>query len=271
MAGQTVPFGPDLIFAARRPARLRLPHRDLRGFLGADPALDRGRARRARWCCATSRPRTSSSARRASANCCAPRNRRVRSRPMSIRPSGPGESTTDLAWDGQGMVHELGELIAETERFELAPKSSCADVDLERIRLERMRDRHVQRRRRARQGTPRTRFRRVGFEHKPDLRRHRPQARRCAASRSCPTRPAKLDADCYEAFNIQVEGLRKRIDAVGAKHLVIGVSGGLDSTHALIVAAKAMRPARPPARRHPRLHHARLRDRRGDQGPTPGR
>ncbi|MGC6547474.1 NAD(+) synthase, partial [Escherichia coli] len=46
--------------------------------------------------------------------------------------------------------------------------------------------------------------------------------------------------DCYEAFNIQVEGLRQRLASTRSKSLVIGISGGLDSTHALIVAAKAM-------------------------------
>ena len=54
-----------------------------------------------------------------------------------------------------------------------------------------------------------------------------------------PNRPEQLDQDCYEAFNIQVQGLARRFKATSGKHLVIGVSGGLDSTHALIVAAKA--------------------------------
>ncbi len=54
-----------------------------------------------------------------------------------------------------------------------------------------------------------------------------------------PNRRSHLDQDCYEAFNIQVEGLRRRFEATSGDHMVIGVSGGLDSTHALIVAAKA--------------------------------
>ena len=53
-----------------------------------------------------------------------------------------------------------------------------------------------------------------------------------------PDDPEKLDLDCYEAFNIQLQGLRKRIEATRSERLVIGVSGGLDSTHALIVAAR---------------------------------
>ena len=55
----------------------------------------------------------------------------------------------------------------------------------------------------------------------------------------CPTGREQLDQDCYEAFNIQVQGLARRFKATSGKHLVIGVSGGLDSTHALIVAARA--------------------------------
>jgi NAD+ synthase (glutamine-hydrolysing) len=55
-----------------------------------------------------------------------------------------------------------------------------------------------------------------------------------------PSDPAKLAENCYEAYNIQVQGLARRVEATGSKSLVIGVSGGLDSTHALIVAAKAM-------------------------------
>ena len=151
--------------------------------------------------------------------------------------SGPGESTTDLAWDGQGMVHELGELLAESERFDLASELVIADVDAGRIRLERARTGTFNDCAAA-SGHPETRFRRIAFDHQPDfgdvgLKR---------AVRRYPFVPdhaETLDADCYEAFNIQVEGLRQRLAATGTKRLVIGVSGGLDSTHALLVAAKA--------------------------------
>ena len=63
---------------------------------------------------------------------------------------------------------------------------------------------------------------------------------RSSASRSCPADPARLAQDCYEAYNIQVDGLAQRLRAIGTDKVVIGVSGGLDSTHALIVAARAM-------------------------------
>ena len=80
-------------------------------------------------------------------------------------------------------------------------------------------------------------FRRVLFEHRPsfeDIGLIRPIRR----FPYVPNRKTHLDQDCYEAFNIQVEGLRRRFEATSGTHMVIGVSGGLDSTHALIVAAK---------------------------------
>ena len=74
-----------------------------------------------------------------------------------------------------------------------------------------------------------------------------------------PADAERLEQDCYEAYNIQVAGLQQRLAAIGGPKVVIGVSGGLDSTHALIVAAQAMDRAGPPAQRHPRLHAAGLR------------
>ena len=87
-------------------------------------------------------------------------------------------------------------------------------------------------------GHPEQSFRRVTFEHKPalaDIGFERKQRR----FPYVPNRPERLDQDCYEAFNIQVQGLARRFKATGGAKFVIGVSGGLDSTHALIVAAKA--------------------------------
>ena len=151
--------------------------------------------------------------------------------------AGPGESTTDLAWDGQGAIYELGDLIAESERFPLGPQLCIADVDVERALSERMRTPTFADSGEAALRNGRT-FRRIKFEHQPgmvDVGLRRPMQR----FPFVPNRAEKLDQDCYEAYNIQVEGLRKRIEATGAQKLVIGVSGGLDSTHALIVAATA--------------------------------
>jgi NAD+ synthase (glutamine-hydrolysing) len=152
--------------------------------------------------------------------------------------AGPGESTTDLAWDGQATVHELGRVLAKTDRFPARAQMAIADVDAERLRLERMRTPTFKNAAVA-AGNPERAYRRVLFEHQPtfeDLGLLRPAE---TASPSCPDDPARLDKDCYEAFNIQVQGLAQRLRSTRTEHIVIGVSGGLDSTHALIVAARA--------------------------------
>ncbi|MCB2087942.1 MAG: NAD(+) synthase [Sphingomonadaceae bacterium] len=151
--------------------------------------------------------------------------------------AGHGESTTDLAWDGQGMIFEMGDLLADSERFSLTPELCIADVDTDRILAERMRNQtfndcaeH--------EGRPEDSFRTIRFTHAAkagDKGLIRPIRR----FPFVPNRQHKLDEDCYEAFNIQVDGLMRRMEATRAKSIVIGISGGLDSTHALIVAAKA--------------------------------
>ena len=151
--------------------------------------------------------------------------------------SGHGESTTDLAWDGQGMIYELGDLLVESARFDLAPELCVADVDCVRILNDRMRMGTFNDGAEA-EGRPEDWYRRVAFDHRPEpgnsgLER---QIRRFPF---VPNRRDKLDEDCYEAFNIQVSGLIRRMEATQPRSLVIGISGGLDSTHALIVAAKA--------------------------------
>jgi NAD+ synthase (glutamine-hydrolysing) len=138
------------------------------------------------------------------------------------------------------MVYELGELLAETERFPDGPRRSVADVDVLRIRQERMRQGTFDDNRRTwadRVGADA--FRTVELELDPpscDLGLRRQVDR----FPFVPYDPARLAQDCYEAYNIQVSGLEQRLRAIGNPKVVIGVSGGLDSTHALIVAAQAM-------------------------------
>jgi NAD+ synthase (glutamine-hydrolysing) len=151
--------------------------------------------------------------------------------------SGPGESTTDVAWDGQAMVHELGYLLVKSGRFDHEPELIVADIDVARIRQARMRFGTFNDAARA-HDHPETRFRRISFAHQPDFA-DVGLKRAIARFPFVPADPMRLDEDCYEAFNIQVEGLAKRMQATGTQKLVIGISGGLDSTHALIVAAKA--------------------------------
>ncbi|MFC7581051.1 NAD(+) synthase [Schaalia naturae] len=154
--------------------------------------------------------------------------------------AGQGESTTDLSWDGQTMVYEMGDLLAEGERFPDGARLTVADVDLDRLRQERLRqgsfDDNAQTFGAPGSWPP---VPRLGIRLDPprgDIGLERVVDR----FPFVPDDPERLSQDCYEAYNIQVSGLEKRLRAIGAPKAVIGVSGGLDSTHALIVAAKAM-------------------------------
>jgi NAD+ synthase (glutamine-hydrolysing) len=158
--------------------------------------------------------------------------------------AGEGESTTDLAWDGQTMVWENGVCLAQSERFPKGERRSTADVDLELLRSERLRMGTFDDNRIHHGITPES-FRRVEFALDPpagDIGLLREVER----FPFVPADPSRLQQDCYEAYNIQVAGLEQRLRALDYPKVVLGLSGGLDSTHALIVAARAMdREGRP--------------------------
>ncbi|WP_232679319.1 NAD(+) synthase [Nocardioides sp. R-C-SC26] len=156
--------------------------------------------------------------------------------------AGEGESTTDLSWDGQTMVYECGDLIAEGERFVDGATLTIADVDLGRVRQERQRLGTFDDNRRALDIEP-IAFERIDFALAPpsdDVGLRRPSRR----FPFVPDDPARLAQDCYEGYHIQVAGLVQRLRSIATPvwqpKVVIGISGGLDSTHALIVAARAM-------------------------------
>jgi NAD+ synthase (glutamine-hydrolysing) len=149
--------------------------------------------------------------------------------------AGPGESTTDMAWDGQASIYERGELLTETPRFPAGPCWTAADVDVAQIRAERMRMSSFGDAIAADDSS----FRVVAF--KLDAPKGKLELKRKIDRYPfVPNDPARLAQDCYEAYNIQVQGLAERLRATGLKKLVIGVSGGLDSTQALIVSVRAM-------------------------------
>ena len=148
--------------------------------------------------------------------------------------AGAGESTTDLSWDGQTSIDENGVRLAEGERFPDNPVATLADIDLDLLTQERRQAGSLNDNARTRGAA----FRTVPFRLDPpsdDLGLRR----RVERFPFVPADPARLAQDCYEAYNIQVAGLAQRLAATGTKRAVIGVSGGLDSTHALIVVAKA--------------------------------
>ncbi|PWD50785.1 NAD(+) synthase [Serinibacter arcticus] len=152
--------------------------------------------------------------------------------------AGLGESTNDVSWDGQTMIYENGSLLAETERFPHAAQASVADVDVASLASERLRQGSFDDNRRTHAARVAA-FRTIDFTL--DAPRGDVGLRRVVDRFPfVPDDVALLAQDCYEAFNIQVSGLEQRMRAIGLPKLVIGVSGGLDSTHALLVCAQAV-------------------------------
>ncbi|WP_373929069.1 NAD(+) synthase [Sphingomonas aerolata] len=239
LGGEPVPFGTDLIFAARDLPGFVVHTEICEDYWAPTPPSTAGALAGALICCNLSasnivigkaREREMLAAAQSARAVCA----------YVYSAAGPGESTTEVAWDGQGLIHELGEQLAQSRRFATEPDLVVADVDCERIAQERLRTGTFNDAA-AFAGHPETRVRRIAFDHLAD-----PAVADVGLERVVPrfpfvpNDPARRDEDCYEAFNIQVEALAKRLEAARARTLVIGVSGGLDSTHALIVAAKAM-------------------------------
>ena len=237
VAGREAPFGADLLFAATGETAFTFhveicedlwvpqPPSNLGALAGAEILLNLsasnitiGKAQMRRLLCASQ-----------SARCLAA---------YAYSAAGAGESTTDLAWDGQAGIFELGADLAETRRFSPDPEMAIADVDVGRIRQERMRMNTFGDCVRANAATRPT-FRTIGFEFAAP---HEKLALRRNVERFpyVPADPAMLNDNCYEAYNIQIQGLAQRLQATGLKKLVIGVSGGLDSTQALIVSARVM-------------------------------
>ncbi|MCJ8518734.1 NAD(+) synthase [Rhizobium tarimense] len=237
VAGQRAPYGTDLLFRSEGGVPFTfhveicedfwvpLPPSTRAAMAGAEVLLNLsasnitiGKAETRRMLCASQSARTVSA--------------------YAYSAAGPGESTTDLAWDGHAAVFEYGDLLAETERFPTSGTFAAADVDLGRLRQERMRLNSFGDNSRAEldHADP---FRILTFKlDQPSS--SVPLRRRIERFPYVPSNPGRLREDCYEAYNIQVQGLAKRLLATGVRHPVIGVSGGLDSTQALIVAARAM-------------------------------
>ena len=153
--------------------------------------------------------------------------------------SGPGESTTDLAWDGQALIAENGNLLAESRRFTDEPQLICTEIDLERLAQERMRQNSFAENIRLEHDRVRQ-FRSVEFAADPPCVGRLLPERVYERFPYVPSDPARRDERCSEVYEIQVQGLATRLRATGIKRVVIGVSGGLDSTHALLVCAQAM-------------------------------
>jgi NAD+ synthase (glutamine-hydrolysing) len=160
--------------------------------------------------------------------------------------AGIGESTTDLAWDGHAIIYENGSLLAESQRFAAAPQLALADVDLDRLLADRMRQNTFAETAR-RHAAEVARFRTVEFSL-PLPRGRLPLERRIGRFPYVPGDAASRDLRCEEVYRIQVQGIVTRMQATGTRKLVIGVSGGLDSTQALLVCARAVDELKLPRR-----------------------
>ena len=153
--------------------------------------------------------------------------------------AGEGESSTDLAWDGQGLIYENGALLAESERFSAESHIIFADVDLERLSRERMKQTTFGRST-HRHADEVAKFTVVEFPLMVPVDANLPLERQVQRFPYVPADAARRDERCNEVYNIQVQALLQRLQSSGISKVVIGVSGGLDSTHALLVCAKAM-------------------------------
>ena len=241
VAGQEVPFGPDLIFTAVDVPGLALHVEVCEDmWVPIPPSAEAALAGATVLANLSGSPITVARA----------DDRHLLARSASMRCSaayvyaagGQGESTTDLSWDGQTMIYECGELLSQGERFPQGAVRTIADVDLDRIVQERLRQGSFDDNRRG--AGDETEFRTIEFDlgiPAGDIGLERKIDR----FPFVPDDPDRLALDCYEAYNIQVSGLERRLQAIGGADgrgakPVIGVSGGLDSTHALIVIAKAM-------------------------------
>ena len=237
LGGAEVPFGPDLLFAAADMPGFVL-HVEICEdmFVPIPPSAEAALAGATVLANLSGSPITVG---RAEDRCLLARSASSRCLAAYVyAAAGEGESTTDLAWDGQTMIWENGVLLAQSERFPRGERRSVADVDLELLRSERLRMGTFDDNRRHHR-VPAESFRRVDFQLDPptgDIGLRRDVER----FPFVPSDEARLEQDCYEAYNIQVAGLEQRLRALNYPKVVLGLSGGLDSTHALIVAARAM-------------------------------
>lgn len=153
---------------------------------------------------------------------------------------GFGESTQDVVFGGNALIYENGSLIAEGERFSLEPQMRIAQIDIEKLRSERRTNStYVNAQRNVKYAIRSGRYSVHNIEMlAPFNRRDFVLEREIDAHPFIP-HEAEMGVTCEEIFNIQLMGLAKRIVHTGAKHLILGISGGLDSTLALLVCVKA--------------------------------
>lgn len=237
VGGHQVPFGWDLIFEAEDVPQLRI-HAEICEDLWVPSPVSTNAA------LAGATVLVNLSASPITVGRAEDRRLMVRSQSMRARAAyvytaaGAGESSTDLAWDAQTLIYECGDLLGESDRFPDGARRTVVDVDVDRICQDRQRQNTFADNELFEGVRPRE-FNTISFRLDPcrgDIGLRRAVAR-------FPFVPEDADRrglDCYEAYNIQVAGLEQRLRSTHQPKIVLGVSGGLDSTHALIVAARVM-------------------------------
>ncbi len=146
--------------------------------------------------------------------------------------SGPGESTTDVVFSGHSIVAENGALLAEAERFQFATQMIVADLDVQRLANERLKNSSF-----SAAGGP-SAIRRIPFALPAPATAAAAEAgagllRPLSPTPFVPSDLAQRARHCREIFSIQATGLARRLKHIGSRKVTLGISGGLDSTLAL--------------------------------------
>ncbi|MBE6590369.1 MAG: NAD(+) synthase, partial [Ruminococcaceae bacterium] len=224
--GDTVPFGTDLLFCADTHPALRVAIE-----IGSDitapisPSVYASLAGATVICHPSASVRSVTSA-KAYRDCLLAHSKRIRAAYLHAE-VGTGESTTDYVWGGESLMAECGHLLAARDTKDAS--LLITEIDTERITLEQ---------RQAPMNTSQHTYRTVSFS----LPVSDTVLTRCVDPHPfMPQDPAECRARCERILSIQAEGLAQRTERAYAKTLVLGISGGLDSTLALLVAVRAMR------------------------------
>jgi NAD+ synthase (glutamine-hydrolysing) len=149
--------------------------------------------------------------------------------------AGAGESSTDLVFSGHSLIAENGTILCETERFSFDSQWACADIDLNRL----MNERHKNNSFAASRAAGDYRVVEISNALPVATEEHRDLKRQLNRHPFVPSNSAERNLHCEEVFALQTTALARRLKHIGTKNVVIGLSGGLDSTLALLVVIKA--------------------------------
>src|SRR5262249_24541457 len=234
VVGERVPFGADLLFAADDPRELIVGaeicedgwgHLSPNAFQTSAGAIVCGNLSASNFTLGKGELRHQLSWKASDPGKCA----------YLYTAAGPGESSADLAFDAHALIYENGRCLAESKRFSRESQLISADIDLEMLLHERLSTGSFG----ACSQENLRQFRRVDFAaHRPVA----PAPLRRAVERHpfVPKDPATLATRCWEVFEIQTNSLVTRLEYIGNDQLVLGLSGGRDSTLAALACAAAL-------------------------------